>query len=515
MITSDIVNSINDLEERFPVDQWTVNGIRVWPLYRIGLYFGYIRSHQSGTGANSPAGALLQRLSQAFGLLMGIPRYCVAEVTDRRKHASPSSLAEAVFLSDGISFANIDGAWYEKFCDPLMRRLTNQGKSSLLMSLSHNYLTPRHSPSVFLQPRLDCLKVRSRFLRHRPGPQAEHLPGHAALVAYAAQAGIASFLPSLATLRWQALQVRSIADLHKTFFLKIRPKIGFVVSYYGTEGMAFNLACRESGIPSVDIQHGVAGELCPPYGRWRRVPAGGYGLLPSVFWCWSEPDAAAIEQWSPGGRNGHTAVVGGNPWMSEWQRDDSDLVRNYDRVFASSFPSGERGDVQRILITLQTGFSTAEHLAPLLEAMRTASSSWLWLVRLHPCMLHEKYRIAALLHSHGITKFEINNATALPLFALLRHTDIHVTHSSATVVEAAAFGVPSVIISTYGAEFFQQQIADGWARTAYTADAVLMAIEGQNQDRENLRRLHRSPAADIGRALSFLTGMMDRRNGKG
>lgn len=512
MITSEIVQVINDLEARFPVDQWSIRDIRVWPLYRIGLYFGYVRAHQASPPASGGAGRLAQVLFRAGALASGLLRYGRAELADGARRAAASRPVDALFLSDGISFANIDGAWYEKFCDPLMRRLQERGRSSLLLSLSHNYLTPRSSPSIFLQPRIDWMKIRTRF--HR-GPAAEHLPGIDDLAEHARQAGIASYLPSLAALRWQALHVRAIADLYRSILRAAGPRIGFVVSYYGTEGMAFNLACREHGIPSVDIQHGVAGELCPPYGRWMRVPAGGYGLLPSLFWCWTDADAEAIDRWSPGGRYGHTAVVGGNPWLQEWLSDDSEMVKRYDHEFSGAYPGSGREDERRLLVTLQTGFSTGEHLGPLLEAMRRAPAGWSWMVRLHPCMQNESGRITALFKDAGIAGVELRHASSLPLFALLRHTDIHITHSSATVVEASSFGVPSVIISTYGTEFFRREIDAGWARPAYTADAVLAAIGELHGAREHLLRTAASGSEDAGTALSGLIDLMDRNTAKG
>jgi hypothetical protein len=43
---------------------------------------------------------------------------------------------------------------------------------------------------------------------------------------------------------------------------------------------------------------------------------------------------------------------------------------------------------------------------------------------------------------------------------------VHVTHSSSTVLEAAALGVPSVITSAFGAEQYPRQVREGMAITA-------------------------------------------------
>ena len=56
--------------------------------------------------------------------------------------------------------------------------------------------------------------------------------------------------------------------------------------------------------------------------------------------------------------------------------------------------------------------------------------------------------------------------STLPLYALLRAADVHVTYSSSTVVEAEAFGIGSVLLGRYGAEFMvsnDERLQRKWA----------------------------------------------------
>jgi hypothetical protein len=107
-------------------------------------------------------------------------------------------------------------------------------------------------------------------------------------------------------------------------------------------------------------------------------------------------------------------------------------------------------------------------------------------------MLGERAAVRDLFARTGVADAELELATDLPLYALLRHLDLHLTHSSSTVVEAELFGVPSVVISEYGAEFFSDQIASGWALTALTDRAILAAVARQLEARDGLRQ--RAPA---------------------
>ena len=67
-------------------------------------------------------------------------------------------------------------------------------------------------------------------------------------------------------------------------------------------------------------------------------------------------------------------------------------------------------------------------------------------------------------------------ATDIPLYALLRHMHAHVTHSSSTVLESREFGMPSVVTSAYGVEFFHSQVDDAYLAPAFDAAAIGAAV---------------------------------------
>ena len=77
----------------------------------------------------------------------------------------------------------------------------------------------------------------------------------------------------------------------------------------------------------------------------------------------------------------------------------------------------------------------------------------------------------------------LNAATDLPLPAVLRAVDLNLTHCSTTVIEAAAWGIRTVITSTYGAELFEEQIAAGVAvvelEPARLAQSIRSVLETQ------------------------------------
>ena len=92
-------------------------------------------------------------------------------------------------------------------------------------------------------------------------------------------------------------------------------------------------------------------------------------------------------------------------------------------------------------------------------------------------MLDAKEETRKRIFEKDISNAVIDEATDIPLFILLKHVDIHLTHSSSVVLEAEELGVPSIVISDYGSEFFPEQISTGSAILAYTTDEIIASIK--------------------------------------
>ncbi len=160
MKSSDVIDLINALEARYPVDQWSVGELRVWPLVRVRFYTALLAQ---GLVPEAAPGCFARLEQQASKRLRGLARYCRATLADRRRNASLHRHADVVFLSDGISYTNVQGLWYEKFCDPLIDRLEARGLTTLLLSPLQACYVPRRTPSVFIQPRLDAHTTQIEF----------------------------------------------------------------------------------------------------------------------------------------------------------------------------------------------------------------------------------------------------------------------------------------------------------------------------------------------------------------
>ncbi len=112
--------------------------------------------------------------------------------------------------------------------------------------------------------------------------------------------------------------------LYKAYFSrllqKIKPKIVFIICWYYERWMSLCWACRDLGIPTVDLQHGKQGKYHGLYSHWGNLPEDGYALMPKYFWTWGKESQENFGQWIPANHAFHQAVVGGNQWLAGWKK---------------------------------------------------------------------------------------------------------------------------------------------------------------------------------------------------
>lgn len=470
MKASEIINVINEIEESAPVEQWTVDGVHVWPLIRIQLGMDLFASgevvipHPSGTP---------RVWRRAVNRLKSYMTYMAASWTDRREEDVDFGEAQALFLSDGVSFTALEGKYYERFCDPLRSHLDSIGVRSLMLTPLDHFRIPRFSPSKFIQPQLDWIQIK-RTIFWRNHSDNEYLPGFD-LILEQLRKKTPAVAPEVARIRQHISLVIAFSRYFEDLLERVRPRICFLVSYYWLVGYGLLLACKRKGIPSVDIQHGVQGAMHFAYGGWSKVPLQGYELLPAYFWCWSQDEVAVIRKWTEGTKGAHQPVAGGNLFLNLWKSKVPSFVTRFDNVLLQK--TCVLGTDKQVLVTLQPGLLTKDFIQILSAVIETTASGLQWWLRLHPGMLREREKVRDLFGRFA--HVDIDAATDVPLYALLRHMAVHVTHSSSTVLEAREFGIKSVVCSRYGMELFAEQERDGVALYAETKEDLLSAIHKQ------------------------------------
>lgn len=488
-----IADFIVDIEQRFPVDRWLVDGIEIWPLIRVQLYpkLWALAFPSAQVETRGPLQQVAARIKRQASIQW---RGYRAERADADHAFNETGHADVVLVSDGISQMRVADGWFDRFCDPIAALAEARGKSTITFTLRDIFNVPRVRRGSFLQPRLERLKLiaRARAFGRGNGLSAvtqnvEELNDflrreNSALV----------FPPRL--IGAQILALRLISRELARRLARSKVKAMFIVDYYNVEGMAACHAAHSLDIPSVDLQHGLAGEHHVAYGRWTRVPAHGYSVLPKIFWTWSADDAACIDAWAKRTSGAHQARTVGNVFAVGWH---SGLVPRPANLTSRLRVLTERqGNRPRYLVALQTGLVSREALYPILMAIARTKGVACWWFRLHPVQRKgEREELHRLLYDVD-SSVEIDEPTALPLLAILPEVDALLTHSSSVVIEAASLGVPAIVWSRFGTDLFAHYLANGAAHAAFDGEricAILEQLQGKGKRNPDAGALQLAP----------------------
>lgn len=452
-----VMNIINDIEKKFPVDEWKINNIHVWPIIRIelGMRLQYIDEpylDNNTTNRRSP----IRKIIEFVRLFL---QDIIAEWKDVGKNQKPyNTQGGFIFLSDSNNRrVSINNSWYNIYCSPLIEEIKKQNSNYLLLEYcaTKKYKFPRFEASYLVEKWLKWIRVYSYVLRQlKRDVDSLNINWYEDLAAYLRQQGLEDCCEDVRELKRKINELTALTVYYDKILHITKPSVAFVICYYGTITMAFVLACKKRKIPVVDIQHGVQGELHVAYGRWNKVPVSGYELLPDIFAVWGETERLAINEWASQNSR-HRSFILGNYWNDMWQSEQNDEVINcLIKKIQSNFNSSQFEAA--ILYTLQPGVITPDFL---IEVIRQTPNIH-WLIRLHPCMMAQKEELYQQWESYGIKNIEIRKATDFPLPGLLKFIRVHITNSSSVVIDAVQFGIASIVIDRLGSEIYDHYIKE-------------------------------------------------------
>jgi hypothetical protein len=462
-----IGDAIVDIESRFPVSTWKIDGLHVWPLVRIRLY-ALLGQHAGGVerveiAPGQPSGSRLSRVFRVVSRIATAPAAALASLRTAGRLGTP---CDVFFYSLSHMRSQVDAVWHDRHCDPLIDILSAEhGLRSFLAESAYEvpHRTPRaHSGiSVELDSWVRTTGWKPRFARTS---SAASVDGYNQMLRSLAQQfpGIDLASMHLAVIQRDAARVIVLQRAFRAVLESARPRICFVVCYYHAPAMALAWACREAGIPCVELQHGMRAN--PAYRRWTNLPEAGYELLPEVFWNWTQSESDEIREWTARTNGAHRSLVGGFPWLDLFNRDVAGSPHSRDGV--------------RILFSMPTfDYQLPEWV---LAAVASSPAGWTWSFRLHPRQQRARDELKTLLGKRaGQTSWEIDSASDLPLPRVLQNTDVHVTHSSSVIIEAEYFGIRSVAIHPDSAKSYPSQMASGVLVIATDTADLLREIQSQ------------------------------------
>lgn len=485
MLAGELNAVLDGVEAAFPLTAWRHGDLAIWPLARIGLM-------ATGFSWTAPE-AVPTRGAIARHRLATVARMVSAAASATRDpQCAPAGAlyrpCDMLLLSDGVSLIDLNGRGYERCCGPFVDLADDLGASSLL-------LMPRpHAGRMAQRWRPIALQLAAAVALRRQ--QRSVLPDYDAAMAWIAARGLHP-LPR-ASLIARAERVLAWRSWFVRLLRRTRPRVVGMTSFYEPVQMALVAACRRLGITCFDIQHGMIGRLHGAYNGWSCAPAGGWELLPDLVWSWSEEDAPGVGDWAP--RGSHAAVPGGNLLLDRFLARDEPQLQACVEAAQGLLPQARR----RILVTLQPGLDDASYYALLQRVVAQAPPDWGFLIRKHPG--HQPAAIARLGALFPGARCELERSSRLPLYAVLEAADVHLTHCSSVVLEAAACGLGSVVFDHLGREAYGHLAC---VRHATGTDEIVAALAGFPGRRRHGTEQH--PRERVRLARSMLSTLLSGR----
>lgn len=478
-----VLDLVNEIEQEFPIHEWTIDGICVWPLIRIRLYFEAFYTFE----AQKPGNEAKRRLGRLTGPLQGWQQAKQAYKSDP---ASKKPLAASAIHFGNGTLECLEGKQYDRIGGPFLDRLSVAG-SICYWAPQHRYEVPRAHQTNFLQYKLD-LAALSTILKSSPPslPWSEQLSKAAAKFT---DAGAPTVAPTVSKTWRNWTLIQAYRNVLGKELKNQEVKLALRTCYYDNIGHGLMLAARDLKIPTIDLQHGLVSSNHVSYCRWENVPSKGYDLLPTHFWLWSDGDAELMSQL---GNSGHELLVGGNLFIQDW------IEKERGKDFRVAEKAGP--------IVLYCGNGVTDE-GPLVaeiaqELKKQNPSAKLWF-RMHPSYRKLISDYASQFQSKGLSNIELTTANDIPLLACLEQSDVHLTEFSSTAIEAESFGVPTVFVSARGAETFPKIVERGWgvyeSSPMDIATASLKFAEDAEAFKGKAKQLQTSGEAAISKLISL------------
>jgi hypothetical protein len=426
---------LNTLEKKYPVNDWKIDGVHIWPLIKIQLSFSF----------NTPAKAKKEQFkSESTALKLkktfrGFIDYSKLLLIGKAK--IPTKL---FCLAPHFRFYN--GKHYiNRYFNQLIDESINT-KSDFLFgeygNTTKEYRTNIDFPDKTIY--FENLKYLALFLREfswKKYSRRTNWPEFDSFISEVNEHLKYKKLYKNEILK-KFIYIRILKDLYKLALEKYTVNEVYILCYYVSEMYAMNLATAELGITSWDIQHGGQGSLHIAYSNFNVIPNAGYKLLPKKFWTWDTASALEIYNWVVN-QDYHEVEVKGNHWLEY-------CVQRYSTEIDTSR--------KIILYTMQPigNFLLDNYIV---EAIKKTPPDYIWWLRLHPRQLMEKKKLVTLLEENNIMdRVNIEEATMFPLPSILNKTHVHLSKYSGSILEAYIMKVKTIVLSEIGVESFPEVV---------------------------------------------------------
>lgn len=422
-----LVETLQEIQEKFPTHQLEYNGIHYWPILKVRLFFDAYQLQQPKKETEQvklpPKKSIVSRIVYFLQTFFQYT-YLIYSPKKRNDYLTAGAWAHRILYKK---------TWINRY-------FVNLAKSRI----HFEYSSINHPNIDYAKKSYEAERILSMFERFNPikTPDLIKTDVHHQIIDTFNQRMQMNIQYHFAdkyldlTFKWSKFWEKMLKG--------VKPREVRLLCYYGANMYGLCLAANRLKIPVIDLQHGGQGNMHSAYNFIGSLPYGGYDVMPSHFSVWDEKSKKDLERSKI--VNKENILLEGNPWINYYQQNYKEL-------------SGTKQI--DILYTLQTGQSTGLAIPEFVyEAILSTHEKYKWVLKTHPrtpkC---EAEKIKQKLIQLGLTNsVKISNDDVL--LELILSSKIHVSAFSGSIVEARLFSVPNIIISAIGANIFEEQLSE-------------------------------------------------------
>lgn len=463
MTEREVTEFIVDIENRYPVSDWRIDGVHIWPCVRIKIGQCLFRD----TLVDSQVLKNKKKSSMYFDyfkLIIKMMRHMLQGYFGELSSNNVVNRADVVMLTYNaarIQYMPDRRAWYDYICEPIEDLLDGEGLKVFNLELISDDIEkkfPRYNKTTLISHRLLWIDIEYKLRKMVGGSFSNieiNLKEYDRFLRFVKKNGIDcdEILPD--KLVYVVNKIKRLESFYSVFLDDTKAKCVCVPDWRTMNAYALALAAFNRNMPCIELQHGYYGEECYTHCRWTKIPPEGYEIMPSHYWCWTEKSAESINKC-----DNHGHAIGGFPQISLFWHDMSNVVVQEYRKLAEK----KYGRMKKIiLISLQNVYPKNMYPDWLIDFVKENQNEYFWVLRKH--ISREKSGQDEICEElENLPNVEWREGTRFPLLLLLQYVKVNVTLTSSVVVEAMMEGVPSIILNMDGHIRYKEQEEAGYAR---------------------------------------------------
>lgn len=473
----DKLRLLDYVEEKYPVHNWSISGIRIWP-YIVSTLGGVLE--ENGTGGIDRKTIIRKKLIRISNTIFD----CIKSRLYDSKKCQRLEKADVLLLGPTVTRVRKTptGEFVDDKLDGIKDTLESEGiKVCRLERMGEERgRFPRYSESYIIDWLM--LKTYVKILMFKTIPNGMEWRDYDLMLAELKRKDI-----NISALRKGKVVHKIMYLLHLSYefekiLKKVKPKMIFLICWYSTSSMAMCIAANRLGINIVEVQHGVLDYLLY---KKRRGTIKYYNLLPKYLWLWDKDEYEYRLKWD---EKNFKPIYGGHSSDLLWN-ENSVLTRYYQKKYERESSNGNVA----ILVTLQNGIECPSWLADFINQ----KTEFEWWIRMHPAIDDVQLNFIKKIHVRENVK--ITSATDYPIEVLIKNVAMHITMHSSVVLDALAFNNRySIVLNPVAKVYFERELIRGvvyYADTPYDLLDKINMIKMKNVCRRNDKIGQRAKAA--------------------